>query len=121
MNYEPVIDKLESEKIRLGNIKDEKYKNLRAAYWTFSKYCEPCHCNKRNSPDGILEHMFDGPSCCPTCKGLGYLSNGVGEDVTPAMRIILNKITENEQEFNKKIEELNIGVKVIHDLAESLK
>ena len=117
MNLIPAINQMESDKKRFKNIKDEKYRDLRSAYWTFSKYCNICDCNVGHNPDFILESLFEDKRVSCSCfKDLGYLPIKGEIDVTPAMIIILGEIKENEKKYQKQIKEIDGGLKVVREM-----
>ena len=117
MNLVPAINQIESEIKRYKNMKDEKYRELRSAYYTFSRYCKPCDCNVENKPDFILENIFEEKKVhCICCQDLGYLSIAGEVNVIPAMKVIIEEIKANDKKCKEEVHELEEGLKIIRDL-----
>lgn len=116
MNLIPAINQMKSDMNRFKNMRDEKYKDLRSAFWTLSKYCKPCDCHK-GYPDEILEHIFDTDvAVCPHCNNLGYTPITGEINVIPAMQTIITLIKDNQRKYESDIKELESGLKVIREM-----
>lgn len=116
MNLIPAINQMESDISRYKNIRNEKYRDLRSAFWTFSKYSKSCDCHKGN-PDDILNHLFDeNPAICPNCNNIGYLPIENEINVIPAMQTILDTIKDNQKKYERQVKEIEAGLKVIREM-----
>ena len=117
VNLIPAINQMKTDIQRYKNMRDEKYRDLRAAYWTLSKYSEMCECNKGKNPDYILEDLFKGEhEHCKCCGDIGYVAKDGEINVIPAMKTILDTLKDNEKKLEKQTLELEAGLKVIREM-----
>ena len=117
MNLVPAINQMKVDIQRYKNMRDEKYRDLRSAYWTLSKYCMVCECNIDKSPDYILNDLFEKKhKHCKCCGDIGYVAKDGEINVIPAMKTILDTIKDNEKKLEKQTAELEAGLKVIREM-----
>ena len=116
MNLITAINQMESDIHRYKNMRNEKYRDLRSAFWTLSKYSKVCECHKGN-PDDILNHIFDENSgTCPICNNIGYVAITGEINVIPAMQTVIDTIKDNQRKYEIQVQEIEAGLKVIREM-----